>query len=444
MAETVIGVIDRDGCLERADPRLMALQSAAGGALGAALAVPALARLALLAQTLGILVSRSIIVAEGDHDLDLTVRAQPEGDRVRLAIGGWTRRPPRRPWLIADSPPPSDRAGPVAPPIRWTVDRTLRLTQCDGLDDAEAGLGKPLTALFRLIDDDQDAMPLLIALAEHDDFAGQRAVLRDDPAREVVLEGLAIRDVRGEFSGYIGTAHDAPVSAPEVAPVATQDAAFVSRLDAALRAPLARIAASADQINAQAEGPLRRDYADYAGDIGTAARHLLALVDDLADLEAIERPGFVIDTDAIDLADVARRAAGLLQVRASDRGVRIDRPADDENIAARGDFRRVLQILVNLIGNSIRYSPEGAHVWLRIERDADTAILIVADQGKGIDVADQARIFEKFERVDPSEVEGSGLGLYISRQLARAMGGDITVDSAPGQGARFVLALPAA
>jgi signal transduction histidine kinase len=83
-------------------------------------------------------------------------------------------------------------------------------------------------------------------------------------------------------------------------------------------------------------------------------------------------------------------------------------------------------------------------IWIRTEKDADTAVLIVADQGKGIAASDHARIFEKFERVDSSEPGGSGLGLFISRRLARAMGGDIVVDSAPGQGARFVLTLPTA
>ncbi|HKT15262.1 MAG TPA: ATP-binding protein, partial [Allosphingosinicella sp.] len=81
-------------------------------------------------------------------------------------------------------------------------------------------------------------------------------------------------------------------------------------------------------------------------------------------------------------------------------------------------------------------------VWIRIEREGDFACVIVADQGKGVDPADQARIFDKFERVDPSEAGGTGLGLYIARRLARAMGGDIALDSAPGQGARFTLALP--
>jgi signal transduction histidine kinase len=102
----------------------------------------------------------------------------------------------------------------------------------------------------------------------------------------------------------------------------------------------------------------------------------------------------------------------------------------------------VLQILVNLISTAVRYSPAGGVVWVRAEQEGQLAAVIVADQGKGIAASDQARIFEKFARIDPSEPGGSGLGLYIARRLARAMGGDVVVDSAPGQGARFVLTLP--
>ena len=89
---------------------------------------------------------------------------------------------------------------------------------------------------------------------------------------------------------------------------------------------------------------------------------------------------------------------------------------------------------VNLIGNAVRYSPDGGQVWLRAEREGDLAVLIVADQGKGIDAADQERVFEKFERVDPSEPGGAGLGLYIARKLARAMKGDLAVAQRAGAG----------
>jgi len=81
-------------------------------------------------------------------------------------------------------------------------------------------------------------------------------------------------------------------------------------------------------------------------------------------------------------------------------------------------------------------------VWIRVEREGDRARLVVADQGEGLSEEQQARVFEKFERLGRQGDGGSGLGLYISRRLARAMDGELTVESAPGQGARFILDLP--
>ena len=225
-------------------------------------------------------------------------------------------------------------------------------------------------------------------------------------------------------------------------PARADGAAFGERLDQRCAARSRHIIDHAERLRAQPEGPLRRDYAGYADDIASAGRHLLALVDDLVDLQAVERPEFRPEVEAIDLADISRRAAGLLAVRAAGRAVRIDAPGPDETLPAIGDFTRTLQILMNLIANAVRYTPEGGQVWVRIEQEGDLAAIIVADQGKGIAEEDQARIFGKFERVDPSEPGGTGLGLYIARRLARAMHGDIAVDSAPGQGARFTFTLP--
>ena len=441
MVESSVARVDSGGRLVSADVRLLALQERAGATIGDLLAVPPLASLARLARTLGILVSRSVVVAEGDHDLDVWVRARPDGDQVVLSVGGWAVRPQRAPWLMpqgeTDVAAPSGGAGDWT----WSTDAALRLTAVSyGSADL---IGQPLTRIVRLLEDANGDLPIIDAIAAGRDLVDQRAILRGVPDAEITLSASVRTDVDGRFMGFGGRATGAVatpvVELPFELPV---DTAFGARLEKALRAPLGRIVANADSIRAQTEGPLRRDYADYAGDIASAARHLLALVDDLGDLQAVEGSDFRIDLEDIDLADIARRAAGLLQVRAGDRNVRIDRPAGDDSLPAKGEFRRVLQIVVNLIGNAVRYSPEGSMVWLRTERDADTAVLIVADQGKGIAIDDQARIFEKFERVDPSEPGGSGLGLYISRRLARAMGGDIVVDSAPGQGARFVLTLP--
>jgi signal transduction histidine kinase len=442
MVESAVGRVDAEGRLVAADARLLALQERAGGQLGDALAVPPLATLSRLARSLDILISRSVVVAEGDHDLDLWVRARPDGATVVLTVGGWTMRPQRAPWLVPQGEAPVEMPA-ATDGWTWATDAALRVTSLSF--DAPDLIGQPLTRIVRLIEDSQGDLPIIEAVAEARDFDGQRAVRRDRDDAEIIMSAKALKGSDGRFAGFLGEASGStPLAddAPASIDIAV-DAAFADRLDRALREPLARIVANADSIGAQADGPLRRDYADYAGDIASAARHLLALVDDLSDLQAVERPDFAPDIEEIDLADIARRGAGLLAVRASDRQVRIDRPAADEALPAKGEFRRVLQIVVNLISNAVRYSPEGSMVWLRTERDADTAVLIVADQGKGIALDDQCRIFDKFERVDPSEPGGSGLGLYIARRLARAMGGDIVVDSAPGQGARFVLTLPA-
>lgn len=442
--------VDADGRLLSAGARLAALNARAGGEIGAPIAVPSLAMLAHLAQTLRIPVSRLVIAADAEEDVELQVQARPENGSVALQVSGWTQRPRRASWLVA-APTPADPDPAAIGEWTWRTDGALRVSETRfGPDDATSQyesdvLGQPLTRLVRLIEDADGEMPILAALAARSSFSGQRAIRRDKPDAEFELSGEVLIDNNGGFAGFSGRARPVLPNGRDVAdaPAGLGVSDLANRLGQVLRAPLDRIVARADTIRAQAEGPLRRDYADYAGDIGSAARHLLALVDDLADLNAVERPDFAVEGEPVDLADVARRAAGLLGVRAGDKQVRIDRPDTDETLMARGDFHRVLQILVNLLANAVRYTPEGGMIWLRTEQDGDTAVVIVADQGKGIAAADHERVFDKFERVDTSEAGGSGLGLYISRRLARAMGGDITLDSAPGQGARFILTLPA-
>jgi signal transduction histidine kinase len=115
-----------------------------------------------------------------------------------------------------------------------------------------------------------------------------------------------------------------------------------------------------------------------------------------------------------------------------------------EAVTALADFRRVLQIAINLIGNAIAYSPAGSTVSVRVARDpAGVAALVVSDQGPGITAQQAERIFDKFERLGRSNDGGSGLGLYISRRLARAMDGDLTLVPSDAEGAHFRLELPA-
>lgn len=447
-----------DGRLLSADAPVAALQAEAGGAPDGPLAVPQLAAIARVAARLEIVVSRPVVAATGTRDIDMWVRARPEYGVVHLSIVDWRERPAAAPSVEA-----VDRVADLAATAHgwtWQVDTALcfqMVADGDGEDDVlpepPPAIGSRLVRYFRLTPDEAGDMAILEAFSQRGPFEGQAATLAHDPSIRLMLSGFPLFDMVGRLSGYRGKAAMVdPDAAETVDDSGTAERgiladayplAFGRRLDRSLRQPLGRIIANADTISAQLEGPLRPDYAGYASDIAAAGRHLLALVDDLADLQAIDRPDFSVAVEDVDLADVARRAAGLLGVKALDRRIAIDAPDADEVLPATGEFRRVLQILVNLIGNAVRYSPEGSQVWVRVDRDARGAHVIVADQGPGIAAADQARMFEKFERLGREDSGGSGLGLYISRRLARAMGGDIDIDSAPGQGARFVLTLPA-
>ena len=445
----VTGRVDASGRLVEADPPLAELNARAGGGEGGILSVPQIASLARLARRLGITISRAAIAADGERDLDLWVRAEPAGEDVALSITGWEERPAAGPAASAHAERDSDFLRAAADWI-WESDENLHITAVSSAAAASlAGtnselVGMPMTQLFRFREGAGGALPILAALAEHSAFDGQVAELRDGGSGRFLLSGVPLIDGMGRFAGFRGAAVSlrAEEAGAEPRRGPERPSAFGERLDQALRAPLAYIVENAERLRAQPEGPLRSDYTGYAADIAAAGRHLLSLVDDLVDLQAIERSDFATEREPVDLADLARRAAGLLAVRASDRGVRIDAPGPEESLPATGDFTRALQILMNLLTNAIRYSPEGGQVWIRLEREDDLAAVIVADQGKGIDAEDQARIFEKFERVDPNEPGGTGLGLYIARRLARAMGGDVAVDSAAGQGARFTFTLP--
>jgi signal transduction histidine kinase len=354
-----------------------------------------------------------------------------------LSLEGWTVRPPAGPRLASILGGGGDAASASAA-SEGTTDEELRvislspdLAELLGVDAAEAA-GTPLTRLLRLEEDQAGDMPLVSALASRRGFSGQRARGRANEQAIVVLAGDVVTAADGSFAGFRGSA-SAEQDSSRVAAAGTR--AFDSALDEVLRSPIDRIIESAERIVDRSDGPLRSDYASYGNDIAAAARHLLSVLRAMSEDPAQSQ-------EAINLAALAAEAVVMLESSAEERGVTIALDAADR-LPARGQERAVIQILVNLIVNAIRYSPAGGAIRLAFSRTAGTASVTVSDDGPGIAADDAQRIFERFERAHPKE-EGTGLGLAISRRLARSMGGDVTLDSAPGAGARFTLTLPGA
>ncbi len=432
----VFGRLDRVGRLVAADPRLESLQREAGSSLGQPLALPQIAAIAELARKLRTPVSRPALAASTDHDIELWVNATPDDDEIVLSLEGWTERAPAGPRLAAILGGAEAETGGAR--NEWAADEELRiislssdLAELLGVDP-DSVAGQPLTRVLRLEEDEDGEMPLISALAARRGFSGQHARSRSDDSREVVLGGEVVTGADGSFAGFRGSvqSNGAPATA---APART--AAFDHALDEVLRSPLDRIIESAERIVERSDGPLRSDYAGYGNDIAAAARHLLSVLTSMSEQPAAS-------AHSIDLAALVAEAVVMLESSAEEQGIRIE-PDGDGPLMANGEERAVIQILVNLIGNAIRHSPRGGAIRLSFRGFGGRASVSVSDEGPGVDAADQQRIFERFERAR-SKGEGTGLGLAISRRLARSMGGDVTLDSAPGQGARFTLSLPAA
>ena len=447
-SDPVSGRVDRDGRLVAADPPLLRLQQAAGSDLGRPLALPQLAALVRSALTLVVPLSRAVLAADDEHDLDLWVRAEPDGDGVTIRIERWSQRapaPPRLALVSSNGEPEEPEANDPreADLLHWATDAELHFTRVSPALAAllgtseEAAVGQPLTRLFRLLEDDDGRMPLLAALAAREEMIGQRAQPRSAPAEGLRLSAQPMLDPDGRFTGFTGRVVRDNEPAAAAAPPPAEEALLLDHaLDEALRSPLDRIIIAADRIVERSDGPLRSDYASYAGDIAAAGRHLLSVIRSMTEEASIS-------ASSVDLVAVVHEAVGLVEpaAEASKIEIEVDRP--ELRVLARGEARGIVQILVNILGNAIRHSPAGGTVAIVFEQKGANVAVTIADQGPGIDRTDQQRIFERYERVG-SDPDGAGLGLAISRRLARSMGGDIALESAPGEGARFTLVLPAA
>lgn len=430
-----------------ADEPLLSLQLRCGGDLPGAIAIPALREAVRRARTSGLRLARPIAAQDGADAVTAWVEIEPDDAGCRIELRHWRSRatPVEDEQLVARRKAQIEsRIAELharldsRQAVLYAATETAELAELAATMDA--GRGRPWTD-FVTITGSAHRQPLHWRLL---DGAPVTVAGSARPWRAMLVPvGLPDGEPAG-FDLYLSS-DVPPATAPEPAVSEQIRARMIGREVApVLRQPIARIIANAETIRARLAGPLSEEYSSYAADIAAAGQHLLALIDDLTDLEVVESEDFSTAPDRIDLAEVARQSAGILGVKARERNIAIDAPRPGESLLAVAEFRRVLQVLLNLVGNALRYAPEGSQIWIRLDQQAGFARVTVADQGPGLDADQQSRVFEKFERLGRSGDGGSGLGLYISRRLARAMGGDLVVESAPGQGARFTLAVPAA
>jgi signal transduction histidine kinase/CheY-like chemotaxis protein len=218
---------------------------------------------------------------------------------------------------------------------------------------------------------------------------------------------------------------------------------FVARLGHELRTPLNAVLGFAQLLELE---ELPRDQRDGIERILTAGRHMQALLDDVLDLARVRTGGVDLDVGPVRVLEVVRGVVDLIQPLADKRGIRrYIEPADD--LVAMLDRRRLWQVLLNLIGNAVKYGREGGTLRVGVSaRGIDHLRIEVADDGPGMEADQLNRLFRPFERLgaERTGVEGTGLGLALSRALTAAMGGTLSAESKLGAGSTFAIDLEAA
>ena len=222
----------------------------------------------------------------------------------------------------------------------------------------------------------------------------------------------------------------------------TERTAFVSTVAHELRTPLTGLRGYLELILG-GQVVDREVEREFLGRSRSIVSSLADLVGDLLELSRLESGTMNLEVGPFSIAEAGSQVAANLLPIAIDHGIRLTTSLPPRLRVARGDRRRVEQIVTNLAANALKFTPEGGHVEIAGEVHGVVAILVVRDDGRGIPAEDRARIFERFHRMaDHERVAGTGLGLPIARDLARRMAGDLDVASVPGSGSSFVLVLP--
>jgi len=294
------------------------------------------------------------------------------------------------------------------------------------------------TALEAFVD---ERIEEIAAGARSEGRAAGEVLLRDSDARTLIVRGR-----RSPIRGTWLVLEDVS----ELRRLQQIRAEFIDNLSHELRTPLTSVRLLAETLAneaAQLGDGLPGRMRDRIGKIEVETAHLVQMVAELLDLSRIESPAAMPVLDDVDVAALANGTVERLRLFAERSGVRLAVDAAPNLPRLRGNEERLGQVLVNLLHNGIKFSPSGGTVTVRAARaDDDHVELSVEDEGPGVPAAAQARIFERFYKVDQARPRGggTGLGLAIARHIVENHGGSIRVESKEGRGARFTVRLPIA
>ena len=301
--------------------------------------------------------------------------------------------------------------------------------------------GLLVNPVFRVV-----AMPMVLALCivmlyagmsrtklkpMSDLVQGMRAVSEGD--FDVRVDG---DDVSGDMGELVSSFND---MARELGGLELFRKDFINNFSHEFKTPIVSIRGFAKQLERDdLTDAQRREYLDI---IITESDRLANMSSNVLLLSKLENQTIVTDKTVYRLDEQLRRCILLLEKQWTEKALELDLDLDE--VPFLGNEEMVQHVWVNLLGNAVKFSPQGGALQVSLRREGDTAVARVADQGEGMDGETLRRVFEKFYQGDSAHAaEGNGLGLSLVKRIVDLCGGDVTVDSAPGQGAAFTVRLP--
>ncbi|MGI0489675.1 PAS domain-containing sensor histidine kinase [Pantanalinema rosaneae CENA516] len=219
---------------------------------------------------------------------------------------------------------------------------------------------------------------------------------------------------------------------------------FLATMSHELRTPLNAVLGLSQVLQQEMFGALNPKQAEYIGHIRSSGEHLLLLINDILDLAKVEAGRETLDFAPVFVADLCQGCLSLIQEQANQTGLQVISQIDPTIATCIADERRLRQMVLNLLSNAIKFTPTGS-VTLIVQSQAEGITFTVADTGIGIASEQLPLLFQPFQQLDSHlnrQYTGTGLGLALTRNLARLHGGDVTVESTLGQGSRFTIYLP--
>jgi signal transduction histidine kinase len=219
---------------------------------------------------------------------------------------------------------------------------------------------------------------------------------------------------------------------------------FLANMSHELRTPLNAIIGFSDVLLQRMFGDLNRKQEEYVTDILDSGKHQLSLINDILDLSKVEAGRMELEVSEFSLGDVLTTALTLVRDQAVRRDIGLELVVDPGVTTIAADRRKVRQVVLNLLANAVRFTPDGGRVAVSARQGVDAVEVSVSDNGIGIAADEQVRIFEEFAqaRARATTHDGTGLGLTLTQKFVALHGGRIWVDSAPGEGSTFTFTLP--